>query len=108
MKDQLIQDISIIDKGFQSLYDRIKIELVSEKDLYQTQIMKLKVKITEISDLTVKVLAQEERNKNKIEQIFEQKKKCYQKQLGGVKSATNNYANAVQATIDPFFIDKKK
>lgn len=108
-KESLINKLNILDVGFESVYDRIKEEITSNLTLYKEEIKQLKELIATISDLTIKVQAEEARNK----EAFTIRKEIITREIKSSK-ATNlvaaKYYNTMSNTgfVDPQFLDKKK
>ena len=69
-KDPLVQMIMELDQGFETVYDRIKEQLLEHKELYAVQIRTLQNLISELTDKSVKLQAMEQRNKTAVEQQF--------------------------------------
>lgn len=108
-KDEYIKKINIIDDGFDTTYDRIRQELMNNKDKYKDSIIKLKTLITDIAELGVEIQVIEQRNKNSLDIIFSQKKnkvKTFKKSKAMVSNYYKNMNNA--HTNQAYFMDKKK
>lgn len=69
-KEKLIQEILQLDQGFETLYERVRVELDENRDAYRDQIKELQAKITVITELSNAVQAKEARNKKLIENYF--------------------------------------
>ncbi len=108
-KDGLIQKLTELDEGFETLYGRIKEQLSGSKDTYKVQIKRLQELISQITEKSVSVQAQEARNKKLIEDYFlreksqiRQGKKASKAAYGYYKSMSNSGAMSSQ------FMDQKK
>ena len=108
-KDGLIQKLMELDEGFEALYGRIKEQLSDNKDSYRMQIKRLQELISQITEKSVSVQAQEARNKKLIEDYFlkeksqiRQEKKALKVAYGYYKSMSNSGAVSSQ------FMDQKK
>ena len=108
-KDGLIQKLTELDEGFETLYGRIKEQLSGSKDTYKVQIKRLQELISQITEKSVSVQAQEARNKKLIEDYFlreksqiRQGKKASKAAYGYYKSMSNSNA------LPPQFMDQKK
>lgn len=108
-KDGLIRKLTELDEGFETLYGRIKEQLADNKDTYRVQIKRLQVLISQITEKSVSVQAQEARNKKLIEDYFlkeknrlRQGKKASKAAYGYYKSMSNSGAVSSQ------FMDQKK
>ncbi len=69
-KEPLIQKIMELDQGFETVYDRIKEQLLGNKEQYAAQIRALQSLIGELTDKSVKLQTMEQRNKSAVEQQF--------------------------------------
>lgn len=108
-KQGLILEIQKLDDGFQALYDRIKEELTSRKGLYKIEIMQMQDYIKRLSDLSIKIQAQEEQNRQLLQVHFSQMKKDVKIAKKSVKVATDYYKSMSKLNVvDSQFVDKKK
>lgn len=108
-KDVLIQEIVRIDSGFESVYERVRIELDANKGLYKEQIRKMKQLIQDIADKSVAVSASEARNKKLVEASFSKAKQQLRQGRTNVKAASDYYKNMSRVNyIDPQMLDTKK
>lgn len=108
-KGKLIEQLEQLDEGFEQIYGRIAEEVVAEKDKYKDQIKTLQGLIREISDKSIAIQAQEERNKHLVEQFFKRERS----QVGAKRKSTAaaiNYYKSMSNTgvVSPQFMDKKK
>ena len=69
-KQALINELESLDKGFETVYDRVKEELNVNRNAYREIIETMQKKIVSITELTVKIQAVEERNKAKADSVF--------------------------------------
>ncbi len=69
-KDELIQKLTELDEGFETLYERIREQLLTNKDAYKEQIKRIQGLISQVTDKSVSIQAQESRNKKLIEDYF--------------------------------------
>ena len=101
-KEPLIQKIMELDQGFETVYDRIKEQLLGNKEQYAAQIRALQSLIGELTDKSVKLQTMEQRNKSAVEQQFRQGRQNKQAALNYYKNMNNaNY-------VPPQFLDDKK
>lgn len=108
-KDILVQKVTELDEGFETLFDRIRDQLQANKELYSEQIRRLQGLIAQVTEKSVSVQAQEARNKKLIEDYFaverdqlRQGKKASKAAYGYYKSMSNSNA------VPPQFMDQKK
>ena len=69
-KDTLIQKIVSLDEGFDSLYEKVREQLISNKDSYKEQIARIQQLITEVTEKGVKIQTQEARNRDLLTAYF--------------------------------------
>ena len=74
-KEPLIEKIMELDQGFETVYDRIKEQLLGNKEQYAAQIRALQSLIGELTDKSVKLQTMEQRNKSAVEQQFRKSRK---------------------------------
>ena len=107
-KGTLIDNLEKLDEGFDSLFQRIKKELDQNKDQYKNEIKQMKQLITRVTELGVKVEAQEARNKVLIQNKFTQMRQDIQTAKRSTKMANTYYQNMNKLNYEPQFVDKKK
>jgi hypothetical protein len=108
-KEEQIQALAILDLGFEQLYGSVKEELLTGKAKYATEIAGLKERITNITDISVKLQALEQRNKSRLEVLLAKKRKDIKGSRISNQTATNYYKTmANQHESQSYFYDKKK
>lgn len=108
-KGSLVEELTRLDEGFESLYSHIKEQLMAGKDKYKPQIAFLQQKITLVTDKGVAIQAQEARNKKLAEVYFANAKKELKKGRRSSKAALDYYRNMNKSQlVSPQFMDKKK
>ena len=108
-KDPLIQRIMELDQGFETVYDRIKEQLLDNKEQYAAQIRALQSLIGELTDKSVKLQTMEQRNKSAIEQQFRKSREKIRQGRQNKQAALNYYKNMNNANyVPPQFLDDKK
>ena len=108
-KDLYIKELEKLDEGFDTLYEKIKQELLGNKAQYADQIKRLQKLITEITDRSVSIQAQESRNKALVEKYFAEQRKELGQVRKSSKAAYGYYQNMSKSnTVPPQFMDKKK
>lgn len=108
-KDPLIQRIMELDQGFETVYDRIKEQLLGNKEQYAVQIRALQSLIGELTDKSVKLQTMEQRNKSAIEQQFRKSREKIRQGRQNKQAALNYYKNMNNANyVPPQFLDNKK
>lgn len=108
-KDPLIQKIMELDQGFETVYDRIKEQLLQNKEQYAAQIRTLQTLISDLTDKSVKLQAMEQRNKSTVEQQFRKSRETIRKGRQNQQAALNYYKNMNNSNyVPPQFLDNKK
>ena len=108
-KDPLIQKIMELDQGFETVYDRIKEQLLSNKEQYAAQIKALQSLIGELTDKSVKLQTMEQRNKSAVEQQFRKSREKIRQGRQNKQAALNYYKNMNNSNyVPPQFLDDKK
>ena len=108
-KSKLIEELSLLDNGFETLYEKIREELLENKDQYRMQIEEIQNLIVEVTARGASIEAIEARNKAAIEAYFSREKKELQKRKSVSSVARNYYQTAKQMkNVAPQFLDTKK
>lgn len=109
LKEELINSLAELDRGFELVYDRIRVELNENRGQYTMQITKLKELVTEVTDLSVKLQALEKRNKSKLEILITNKRKNIKNARLSNETVTNYYKSmSSNQSPQSYFYDKKK
>lgn len=106
-KSGCIDEIYSLDEGFQSLYNRIQQELGQNKEVYSDKIKILQAKIKCITELSVKIEAQEKRNKSLAEKKFNAMRQDISSAKRSATMAKAYYQNMNKISYEPQFMDKK-
>ena len=108
-KEPLIQKIMELDQGFETVYDRIKEQLLGNKEQYAAQIRALQSLIGELTDKSVKLQTMEQRNKSAVEQQFRKSREKIRQGRQNKQAALNYYKNMNNANyVPPQSLDDKK
>ncbi len=108
-KEPLIQKIMELDQGFETVYDRIKDQLIGNKEQYAAQIRTLQSLIGELTDKSVKLQTMEQRNKDAVEQQFRKSREKIRQGRQNHQVALNYYKNMNNSNyVPPQFLDNKK
>ena len=108
-KGEVVEKILQLDEGFNSVFNRIKEELQNNKKKYAKDIERLKTLVASVTELGVRIQAQELRNKQLVEKRFAQMRK----ELSQAKRTTST-ANAYYKNVnnlnqyESHFLDHKK
>lgn len=108
VKDELVTKLIKMDEGFNSLFNRVKEELESNRALYSGEIAQLQSLIREITELSARVETQEARNKLIVQDYFMNMKRDVRNAKQNAKMANTYYKNMNKINYEPHFMDKKK
>lgn len=108
-KEILINNVNEIDKGFTSVYERVRTEVHTNKNLYQNELKSMQDLIRECVDLGMQIAVLEERNRATLEQVFAIGFKGI-KQIKQSKQAANRYYQSMSNgnVNDSVLYDRKK
>lgn len=107
LKDGLIQKLVQLDDGFETLYERIKEKLLTQKDQYKAQIGQMQELISQITEKSVSIQAQEARNKGMIENYFA-RERGQLRQSRQVSKAAYGYYKSMSNGVSSQLLDQKK
>ena len=107
LKDGLIQKLVQLDDGFETLYERIKEQLLTQKDQYKAQIGQMQELISGITEKSVSIQAQEARNKGMIENYFA-RERGQLRQSRQVSKAAYGYYKSMSNGVSSQLLDQKK
>ncbi len=107
-KAQLVEEINRLDAGFDDLFRRVRLVLDADKASYSSQIAAMKILIKDVTELAVKVEADEARNKKLVEKKFIELRKGVQKAKTNVQKTNAYYQNMNKLDTSPQFMDQKK
>ena len=108
-KQVLIEELVKLDDGFTDLYERMKEEFANHKSQYKTEIQQMQNLIKRITDRSVQIQTEEERNRKAVEKALLQAKNDIRCSKATVKAASDYYKVMSKVNlIDPQFMDQKK
>lgn len=108
-KAKLIEELELLDSGFQELFEHVRDELNENKDAYADEIREMQEYIRRLTEKSADIQTQEARNKVLMEQKFEAVKKQVKEVRKSQKIVNQYYKNMMNtAFIEPQFTDKKK
>ena len=108
-KGALVDEITSLDDGFETVFERVSEELNENRAAYRDDIIAMKELITKITDLTAEVEREEQANKALAERKFADVRQQVQKVRKSQKAVSNYYHSMMKTTYeDPQFMDKKK
>lgn len=108
-KDVLISNVNEIDKGFTAVYDRVRKEIIQDKDLYKEELKAIQESIRQCVDLGMAIESSELRNKATLETAFAKSFRGV-KQLKQSKQVANKYYKSMSNGMvnDSILYDRKK
>ena len=107
-KSELIDKIEKLDDGFNALFERVKQTLDGHKDEYKSEISVIKELIKSVTELAVRVQAQEARNKVLAEKKFAMLKKEVSNAKKNTQAASTYYNSMNKLNFEPHLMDQKK
>lgn len=108
-KAELIEKVISLDDGFESIYEKIREYLLSNKEQYKDEIKMIKAMIEKITEKSASIQAIEARNKAQMEIVFSGQKKKIQSQRNAMSVAKDYYQNMNKVKhVSPQFLDRKK
>ncbi|MCR5776863.1 MAG: flagellar protein FliT [Lachnospiraceae bacterium] len=108
--EELALELEKLDDGFESVYEKVREELLGNKEAYREEIKRMQQLITEVTEKSVKVQTTEARNKNKVVQMFknERRKLGARRQSARVLNDYKYMVNGLDKQLEPYFLDSKK
>lgn len=107
-KGRLIEEMNRLDSGFEILYANLAEQLKQNRDRYAPQIQKLQELITQVTDQSMTIQAQEARNKRLIEEYFTRERSRIREGRKNSKAALGYYKSMSQTHyVEPQFLDDK-
>ena len=108
-KAEYIEQIEKLDEGFDSLYQKIKAELLDQKAAYATEIASIQKLIGRVTELSASIQSIETRNKQMVENHFRKERQEIKKQRASSEVTMNYYKNMNKVNmVSPQFMDEKK
>ena len=108
-KSELIEQLELLDNGFEKLYEKVREELQANKDLYKEEILQMQNSIRALTEKSMEIQTQEARNKQLMEQKFASVKKQVREIRSSQKVVNQYYKNMMKkGYVEPHFLDNKK
>lgn len=108
-KAELIEEVLSLDNGFESIYEKIRTQLLPNKEQYKTQIVALQKMIEKVTEKSASIQAIEARNKAQMDIIFSNQKRELQSRRNAMSVARDYYQNMNKVkNVSPQFLDQKK
>ena len=108
-KSELIEELTGLDKGFETLYQNVSEELQGNREKYAAQIKRLQELVTRVTEESVTVQAQEARNKKLVEDYFRKERSNLAQSRKTSRAAYDYYKSMSQSNVaPPQFLDSKQ
>lgn len=108
-KAELINEVLSLDNGFESIYEKIRTQLLPNKEQYKTQIVTLQKLIEKVTEKSTSIQAIESRNKAQMDLVFSNQKRELQSRRNAMSVARDYYQNMNKVkNVSPQFLDQKK
>ncbi|MBR5596762.1 MAG: hypothetical protein IKW30_05070 [Lachnospiraceae bacterium] len=108
-KAKLISEILVIDNGFESLYEKIRENLITNKEKYKIQIQNMQNLIEQVTQKGSAIQVIEARNKAQMDVIFSNQKREMRTRKNVMSVAKDYYQNMNNVKhVSPQFLDHKK
>ena len=108
-QDSYVEQLDKLDRGFESVYDRVREELINNKEQYRDEITRMKEQIQQITDKIVTLNAGNMRNKMLAENQFKKKRQEIGNGASKNRVAKNYYNNMNKLNyVSPQFYDNKQ
>ena len=108
-KAEQIQQLELLDNGFQELYEKVREELQSNREAYREDIACMQEYIRKLTDKNATIQAQEARNKDLMTQKFASVRKQVKEVRKSQKVVNQYYKSMMKANyMEAHFTDNKK
>lgn len=108
-KGALIEELTALDNGFETLYQKVSEELSGNREKYAEQIKRLQELVTRVTEESVSIQAQEARNKKLVEDYFHKQRINIGQNRKSSKAAYDYYKSMSHASVvQPQFLDNKQ
>ena len=109
LQSSYVEQLEMLDRGFETVYDRVREELIENKERYREEITRMKEQIQQITDKIVTLNAGNMRNKMLAENQFKRKRQAIGAGASKNKVAKNYYNSMNNLNyVSPQFYDNKK
>lgn len=108
-QNELIEKLEQLDTGFEALYDRVRNDIMANKDKYRQEIASMQELIQQITDKVVTINAGNMRNKTLAENQFKKTRAVIRNGVSQSKAARGYYNSMNNLNcVAPQFYDNKK
>lgn len=105
----LAKKISKLDDGFEIVYEKVKDEILNNKEAHKNEIERLKELVYEVTEKAVKVQTTEIRNKQAVTEMFTRARRNIGSRRSAV-NALNQYKHVMgkaEMQTQPYFLDRR-
>ena len=108
-KEPLLTKLGELDDGFSDIFAKVQATLNVQKDAYKEEILAMQKLITEITDVSVKIQALEERNRRMLESYLAGRRQQFKTAKKNSRT-TDAYTKTMSGNPqgESFFMDKRK
>ncbi len=107
-KGALVEQLELLDNGFEEIYERIRHQLQTDKERYQEQIQRLQERIRQVTAESTSIQAEEQRNYKLAQKKFSDVKKQVREVKTSYKAVNQYYRNMTNTNyVDAHFMDNK-
>lgn len=108
-QNELLEELDRLDGGFETYYDRVREDIIANKDKYRDEILKMQQQIQQITDKIATINAGNMRNKLLAENQFKKERQAIKDSTSQTRVARNYYNNMRNLNnVAPQFYDSKK
>ena len=108
-KAALIEEVLSLDNGFESIYEKIRTQLLPNKEQYKSQIVTLQKLIEKVTEKNASIQAIEARNKAQMDMFFSNQKRELKSKRNAMSVARDYYQSMNKVkNVSPQFLDQKK
>lgn len=108
-KAEYIEQLRVLDDGFEQVFARVKEELDSNRQAYAKDILRMQELITQITEKSNQIKTEELRNRDLMVQKFSEVKKQIREVKSSQKAVNQYYQSMMKLNyVDPQFMDDKQ
>jgi flagellar biosynthesis/type III secretory pathway chaperone len=107
-KDRLINELNLLDEGFEALYERVAETLKTDREANAPRIKRLQNLIREITDKSSTLQAQEAENKKLMEGYFKNVRSGIGKERTSLNAAYSYMQSQRMGGVESLYMDSKK
>ncbi len=108
-KEKLIRQLERLDRGFDDTYRKVQAELNVNKQMYKKEILELQELIRILTEQSVILQAEEQKNKDRMQIVFAEKRRQVKDFKISSRTASNYYKNMTgRPQGESYFMDKRK